>query len=115
MIFLSIGTFILPIRFLSIGFIYKIRSKEGPNQVSGFRTKLSLSSKKNWTYANSYASKLFIGASLIFILINIYILVYKGVDLKDIYTVYTLQVFTYIGIRLEVSRSLKKFEKNKKD
>lgn len=107
--------YILPIRFAAIGILYRIRSKEDINDVSGFRTKLSLKSKENWSYANSYGARLLLLSSLVFFFINILIQIKAKITMDLALSLLSIQVLTFIFVRIETSRSLKKFDKKQKD
>lgn len=115
MIFANLLIYILPIRFLAIAILYKIRAGEKINEVSGYRSKLSTKSKENWKFANNYASRLLFIFTTVFLLINIVIQVKTKVTLDFSFVLVSIQVLTYIFTRIEVNRSLKNFDLKKKD
>lgn len=115
MIFANILVYILPIRFIALGLLYKIRAKEEINQVSGFRTNLSKKSKENWAYANKYGGNIILIISLVFLLVNIGFQLKSWLDMDTALRLVAGQVLVYILSRLEIQRALKKYDKKIKD
>ena len=64
--YLLIISLIMPVAFFFMYFFLKYKANKKINRWSGFRSRLSMESEKNWKFANNYAGKL----SLIFGLIS---------------------------------------------
>ena len=79
--YLLIISLIMPVAFFFMYFFLKYKANKKINRWSGFRTRLSMESEKNWKFANNYAGKLSLFFGIISMVMTLFV-IYKY-DLND--------------------------------
>lgn len=79
--YLLIISLIMPVAFFFMYFFLKYKANKKINRWSGFRTRLSMESEKNWKFANNYSGKLSLIFGIISMVMTLFV-IYKY-DLND--------------------------------
>ncbi|WP_262123337.1 SdpI family protein [Anaerococcus sp. Marseille-Q5996] len=102
---------IMPLAMISLGIYYLKLSKREVSDCSGFRTKISKSSKEAWKFANNYAAKYLLMLGIICFIITLIIYVNGKIgDLKefDIFFIVIVELILYIFVTIKTQKSLEK-------
>jgi uncharacterized membrane protein len=115
-VFLVMSLVFFILLFLLPGFLLYKGNPSEPNNIFGFRTKLSTKSKEAWYYANNLAGKLIIIYGFIYLFINILIfIIMRIISFSDDLTVYMIYlqlglfIAFYLLMFLIVQNKLKKY------
>lgn len=101
---------ILPIAFFFMYFFLKYKANKKISRWSGFRTRLSMESEKNWKFANNYAGKLSLIFGIISMAITLFVIYKYELNDKIVLILTGIQIFFLIMI--SVITEIKLHKKN---
>lgn len=92
---------ILPITMICLGIYYYKLSDANISRISGFRTKESMKSKKNWKYAHELCSKLLIRFGILLVIYTVIIKIIEPISceyLSLLNNSISLVLYIFIGV-----------------
>ena len=101
---------IMPLAFFFMYFFLKYKANKKINRWSGFRTRLSMESEKNWKFANNYAGKLSLIFGIISMVMTLFV-IYKY-DLNDKIVLILTGIEIFFLIMVSVLTEIKLHKKN---